>query len=263
MRVALIDADTLVYEATRSSECEIQWDENLWTLHGHFDPARAKIDDTVALIMERLSADRVVMALSDYNEPWRKQVYPLYKANRKNVRKPLMYEPIRQYIHESFETVQMRGLEGDDVLGLLLTEPSDEERIVVSIDKDMQTLPGLHINLMHARKNGEAAWEPRFIAVPDADHYHMLQALMGDTTDGYPGCPGIGRVRAERILSEFCTEDGWFDTAAAWKAIVAQYVKAGLGETEALTNARVARILRTGDYDHDNLKVILWEPALP
>lgn len=260
MRTVLIDADSLVYQAARANEVETQWDDDLWTLHANFDPAAERLDRDVETIKAQLDADRVVMALSDYTAPWRKRIMPTYKHNRKDVRKPVIFRPLREYIHEVYETWQRPGLEGDDVLGILATNPVviEGEKIIVSLDKDMNTLPGQFVNLKYAMERDD--WTVKQVSLAEADCYHMTQTLSGDTTDGYPGCPGIGKVRAERMLADFCLGDGTFDNAGAWQAIVAAYVKAGQGDAEALLNARVSRILRHGDYDYTSKEVRLWTP---
>ena len=45
-----------------------------------------------------------------------------------------------------------------------------------------------------------------------------------------------------------------------WAAVVATYEKAKLSEGDALTQARVARILRASDYDFKRKEPILWQP---
>lgn len=253
MTTLLIDGDVLVYEAAKANEIEIQWDEDLWTLHAHLDPAIDHLDGAVADLKEKLHADDVVMALSDYNDPWRKSVMPTYKANRKATRKPVIYRPLREYVHETYQTYQRQGLEGDDILGILLTHPSivEGDKILVSIDKDMKTLPGEHYRL---RK------DERFsMSLAEADYWHLYQTLTGDTTDGYPGCPKVGPKGAEKILAPFVGDDT-FDNTGAWAAVVLAYQKAGLSEDVALTNARVARILRHNEYSFKEHKVRLWTP---
>lgn len=83
----------------------------------------------------------------------------------------------------------------------------------------------------------------------EADYQFLYQTLVGDATDNYKGCPKIGEVGAKRILDKDCS----------WDAVVAAYEKAGLSEEEALTQARVARILRYEDVGKD-FKPILWTP---
>jgi DNA polymerase-1 len=262
-RTLLIDADSFVYEAARANEVEVQWDDCLWTLHSELPPSIAHLDDRLHQLQEKLEADRVVLALSDYKDPWRKRVMPSYKANRKDTRKPVVYGPLREYLHETYDTYQKPGLEGDDVLGILLTHPKliQGEKLLVSLDKDMKTLPGEHYNFQK---------DVRFtVNVADADYFHIRQTLIGDPTDGYPGCPGVGPVSADKILSpfKFGVWDGnesqvgsIFDLKGAWGAVVRQYAKKGLGEAVALMNARVARICRYTDYDYDKKEVKLWHP---
>lgn len=263
MRTVLLDADVLVYEAATANEVPTHWGDDLWTLHADLKPAIIQLDAQVAEIRENTEADAVVMCLSDYDKPWRREILPTYKANRKATRKPVIYEPLRKYVHENYQTFQRPGLEGDDCLGILLTNPVvvKGEKIVVSIDKDMNTLPGMHLNLKKARDKG--AWFPYTVTKSAADYFHMKQTLMGDTTDGYSGCPGMGPVSAEKLLIPFVIDEpGYdsFDAAGAWAAIVAAYEKKGLTEDDALVMARVARICRHSDYDYTNKQVKLWNP---
>ena len=257
-RALLIDADSLVYLAAKANEVEVQWDEDLWTLHSHLEPAIAQLDAAVSKLQEKLEADRVVMALSDYTNPWRKNVMPTYKSNRADTRKPIIFRPLREYVHEKYETFQRPGLEGDDILGILLTAPGAlegvDERVCVSVDKDMATLPGKHFKLSANGNVGDGETVIREVSLEAADRFHMFQTLTGDSVDGYKGCPKVGPVSAEKVLGDAKT------VAEMWPRVVAAYVKAGLSEEVALMNARVARICRADDYDFKEKKVKLWNP---
>lgn len=238
-----------------SKEYAADWGNDLWTLHCDFAACRLAVDEHIENLVDELKADRVILALTD-TENWRKGVHPEYKANRKSVRKPLTFGAIRAYMHEKYEVYQRPGLEGDDILGLLLTHPSlvKGERIAVSIDKDLQTIPGYHLNDMKARElGGPLESHIRKVSEEEADYYHAFQTLVGDTTDNYKGCPGMGPVSAAKAL------DG-VDPSLYWPVIVAAYAKKGLSEDVALMNARVARILRYTDFDFKKKEVILWTP---
>lgn len=258
MRTLLIDADSLIYSAAATNETATQWDEDVWTYHGNFDSARSQLDCGIHALLERLEADVVVLALSNYTDPWRKRILPTYKSNRKDTRKPVLLRPLRGYVHEKYSTFERPGLEGDDVLGLLLTaatppDPVAGERILCSIDKDMLTLPGLHYNWMKDRGNTGSP-VVRAISLIEADRFHMLQALTGDTVDGYAGCPGIGPKKAEKIL------EGLTTVAEMWPRVVETFVSKGFSEEEALVQARVSRICRAADFDFNSKEVILWHP---
>jgi DNA polymerase-1 len=251
----LLDADSLVYECATANEYVHNWGNDLWTLHARLEPAIEQIEEKISSLKETLEADAVVLALSDYDRPWRKEIMPTYKANRKATRKPVIFQPLRDYCHESYVTFQRQGLEGDDCLGILATNPAlfKGEKIVVSLDKDMKTIPGKHYNMLKGIEFERSE--------EDADYFHFTQILTGDSTDGYGGCPGVGPVSAQKILYPFAGEMGHnFDRVGAWQAIVKAYVKAGLNEEEAIRTGRVSRICRHGDYHYDKKEVILWNP---
>lgn len=261
MKVALIDGDILVYQVASSAETPIHWGDDLWTLHSSVKEAVPNMIEKINEIETDLKADRLIFTLTTTARNFRKDVYPKYKENRKAVRKPLAWKPLREWVAENYETVERPHLEGDDCLGILATNPGTclkdaedgrVEKIIVSIDKDFKTIPCTYYNLTHKTT--------MVITEADANYWFMYQTLTGDTTDGYPGCPTIGPKNAERILAPFRGEDGSFDLAGAWLAVVEQYAKKGLGVGVALQMARCARILRASDYDFKNKKPLLWEP---
>jgi DNA polymerase-1 len=84
-----------------------------------------------------------------------------------------------------------------------------------------------------------------------ADFYFYQQTLTGDAVDNYKGCPGIGKKRATDLLKE---------EGVKWNTVKKAFAKAGMDEFEALTQARVARILRVQDYDFRKEEIRLWTP---
>lgn len=272
MKTLLLDADFWIYMAAAGAEYETQWDSWMWTLHADLDQAIATLEDSITRIIEVGGTDNIVLALTD-DHNFRKDVLPTYKAHRLNTRKPVCYKAMREYVAEKYQTYQRPGLEGDDVLGILGTGLVIKgEKIIVSVDKDMLTVPGQH--LRYDVKTGE--FTPLTVSVQEADRFHLYQTLTGDSTDGYSGCPGIGPVKAEKILEPFffageprwkdATNRNWpgkpasFDGKGAWSAVVAAYEKAGLSEVVALQQARVARICRANDYNFSERRVKLWKP---
>lgn len=247
---AIIDADVLIFQACSATEEVFQWDSEP-TYNANLSRAIDHLESKVGFIKKALEADHVVMALSDYREPWRKNVLSTYKANRKHLRKPEGMEALRNYCHEAYDTYQFKSLEGDDVVGLLMTAPDaaaliEGKRIAVSIDKDLKTIPGWHFNpktetLVH-------------VSTLEADLCFMTQALTGDDVDGYKGCPNIGPKKASKLL------EGRNTVSSMWSAVVSAYAKKGLTVNDALVQARVARILRWGEYNFDTNEVILWRP---
>jgi DNA polymerase-1 len=233
--------------------------------------------------------------LSDPKENWRTSVDPTYKTNRVGVR-PMLLDHLKQYLRDKHGAVHWEGLEADDTLSILMTTPrthleempsliagvegSDRPRRVICVgrDKDFKTIPGLHHSIrMDVSASGGML--VREVSKAEADRFHLMQALAGDRTDGFDGCPGIGLDRAEKIIANpvrLVPEAGvktrgkdkggavtrWFSepTNDYWACIVSHYRKQGLTEKHALITARLARLLRYGEYD--NGAVTLWTPEV-
>lgn len=245
-RTILIDGDIALYEVTMSCEYAFDWGNDIWTLHSDFKTAKEKFDCWVMSIQEKTDSDKAVIALSG-KQNWRKSVLPTYKQNRKSKRKPLIFGELKKYVSETYRTYMIDNLEADDVLGLLAGSPGlgniKGEKVIVTIDKDLMTIPGYHY---YPNKPEDGLIQ---VNEEQADYNHLLQTLTGDAVDGYAGCPKIGPVRAARILKDPC-----------WEAVVEAYESAGLNEEDALVQARVARILRWGEYDIKKEEVRLWTP---
>jgi len=115
--------------------------------------------------------------------------------------------------------------------------------IICSPDKDMRQIPGD----LYDFSDGVVT-----ITEEEGRHWHYVQTLAGDQTDGYSGVPGFGVKRAEA----FFEENGY-----TWRSIVKAFESKGLDESAALRNAQLAKILQCTDYDFDTESVKLWTPA--
>jgi len=247
----LVDGDIYLYQASAVSEYEVDWGEDHWTLHADFAKAKTILSTEMKELHERFEPAHLVFAVSD-KANWRKRFYPAYKANRKSKRKPVCYPALKEWAAHTYQCVGFPTLEADDVLGILATQPLHSllgpifgERIIVSEDKDMKTLPCV---LFNPAKDET----PTRITEEEADYNHLMQALSGDTTDGYPGCPGVGPVKAKKIL------DG-VEPDKRWGAVEEAYQKAKKTKAFAMQMAVMARILRHGDMDIDTGE-LLWTP---
>ena len=243
-KVLLIDGDILLYKIAMNNEVETHWGDGLWTLHSDANMCKADVDLVIEDLGSSLEADDYVVALTD-SKNFRKDVLPTYKDNRKDKRKPLALKELREYVIKKHKGVVWDNLEADDVMGIMATEPTEEERIVVTIDKDLKTVP---CNLSSDGLNVER--------IPErlADYWFMIQTLTGDKVDGYDGVEGIGIKTAEKLIKKY-TNVPLLDL---WKIVKKIYVDKGYTEAEALQQARVARILRHGEYNKKTGKVKLW-----
>lgn len=247
----LIDADVLAYQCAASVEQATEWEDGYWTWHCDEEEVKRQINSQLSFITDTYDAVGLTLCLTDSEGNFRRNVLPSYKDHRARVKKPLVLKSIKEWLIEDHGGYWRPGLEGDDIMGILSTwrvYSPDHPKVIVSIDKDMKTIPGLFV-----QKVGD---DPVEITEEEADWWHMFQTLTGDVTDGYKGCPGIGPKNAEKLLGEI----GFYSLKEMWETVVQAYAKKNLPEEEALIQARVARILRHGEYDMKARLPILWTP---
>ena len=234
-------------------------------LYSKFDDARGVLDDMVAGLAERANTDDIVFTIS-HEKNWRRNIFKEYKANRKDSRKPMCYYELQAYAEDTWPSLKFTGLEADDIMGIYANRP---DSIIWSLDKDLMQCEGHHL----------IDDDIVYVTPEEGARFHMYQTLVGDVTDNYKGCPGVGDGSAEAFLDEpfeyvettSVLKSGpnkgqerttWTKkpTDDVWAGVLSHYIKAGLTEAEALVQARVARILHDGEYDFDKEQVKLWKP---
>jgi DNA polymerase-1 len=250
-RTLLIDADIFAFAGASATE-------GVYHFHGadappaidpNLDEAIEVAQSKIEEVAKKLRATRLIVCLTDERN-FRTDVCPAYKGNRADKRRPSTLAAVKDFFAGRYETYKRPGLEADDCMGILSTHKSliPGEKIIVSSDKDMQTIPGL---LFNPAKDKEV----RRISRLDADRFFMRQTLTGDPTDGYPGCPGIG-PKSKFVAAVMASSS----LAEAWGHVLAGYASKGRTAADALVQARQARILRAEDWDFERKAPRLWSP---
>ena len=125
-----------------------------------------------------------------------------YKGNRSEFDRPTHYEEIRRYLKETWNALEVSGQEADDEIGIRAYEineqSSDQEAVIVSIDKDLDMIAGYHYNWVNKTKYKISAAEGIF--------NFYIQMLVGDNTDNIPGIRGIGPKKALALLDGLSKE---------------------------------------------------------
>lgn len=238
-----LDTDILMYKAATAAETEIDWGDDIWSLYCDLNDAKDAFQMQIDKITQRLGVHDYVCCLTDHKDNFRKEVDPTYKSNRKGQRKPVGYVALCDWVQTTFKSIRKPRMEADDCIGLLASMPVNKGKcIMVSDDKDLRTISGKLYRPMSD--------ELLDISEAEADRFFLTQVLTGDTADGFKGIPGIGPKKAEAILGN----------RPHWAAVEQAYIKAGLTKDDALQQARLARILRWSDYDHEKEEIRLWVP---
>ncbi len=234
---ALIDGDLVVHRICSAVQREIVDDDGYAYWWSDLDEAM----DNLIAFLKRLpgSPPSSLRLLYSDTENFRKKLEPSYKAQRSGL-KPLA---MSAFVESAEPDAQLPNLEADDHLGL----EQALDTYIVTADKDLLQVPGKHYNPYVPNPS------IRTITPEEGTYNFLTQVLTGDSTDNYPGCPGIGPKTAAKILDADCS----------WGAVVDAYGKKGLTEQDAIHQARLAYILqREGDYDWETGEVRLWTPEV-
>jgi len=236
----LIDSDFLAYKAAQACEIGIDFGEDVIIAQSQFSEVLKVFHNELNKVTKAMMEDDFILYFSS-TQNFRKKIYPDYKGHRMK-RKPLGYKRLVNYCRENHNFKLIEGLEADDTIGIEATRHPDPSNIIVSPDKDMRQIPSVLWNMTD---------DVVEITEQEGDRWHLIQSLSGDPTDGYSGCPGIGVKRATELLNK---------NENQWEAVCKAYRDRGLSDDDALLNARLAKILRNENYDHDRNQPILWNP---
>ena len=236
----LIDSDFVAYKSAQACEECIDFGDDVVIAQSDFKETLKVFERELRKITTAMMDDEIILYFSSPKN-FRKEIFPDYKGHR-NRRKPLGYKRLVNHCCDNYNVVIRDGLEADDSLGMDATKFPSTDTILVSPDKDMRQIPGVLWDMTN---------DVEEITKEDGDRWHLIQALAGDATDGYSGCPGIGVKRASDILNKH---------KSPWSAVCKAYEDKGLSDDDALMNARLAKILQHEDYDYDKQQPILWNP---
>jgi 5'-3' exonuclease len=121
---------------------------------------------------------------------WRTVFFPEYKT--RPTRRPEHYQAIRDFLQRRWGATVGETLEADDLIAIRAHEV--EDRVIISIDKDLQQIAGLHYDWVKG--------EEIYVDHITADRNWAAQVLSGDATDTIPGLKGIGPVKAQKLVAE-------------------------------------------------------------
>ncbi len=179
----------------------------------------------------------------DYSSTtFRKEIYPLYKANRSAPPEDLIPQfGLIRHATRAFNLpcIETEGFEADDIIATYArqAEAVGADVTIVSSDKDLMQLVTANVHMYDAMKDKQ-------IGIPDViekwgvppEKMIDLQAMTGDSTDNVPGIPGIGPKTAAQLLEEF----GDLETLLAR----ADEIKQVKRRENIVANAELARVSR-------------------
>ena len=155
------------------------------------------------------------VAFDTHGPTFRSEVYPAYKAQREatpeDIKRavPIIKDLLKAW---NIPILQVDGYEADDVIGTLATKAGQEgvETYMLTPDKDYGQLVTNNVFIFRPRHGGGyETMGPEEVkakyTIPSTEAVIDLLALMGDSADNFPGCPGVGEKTAVKLINEFGT----------------------------------------------------------
>lgn len=153
----------------------------------------------------------------DHGKTFRHEAFPAYKAQREETPEDIRASvPIIKDILEAYHipVLQADGFEADDVIGTLATAAGREgiETYMLTPDKDYGQLVSGNVYIYRPRHGGgydtlgESEVTQKYGIATTAQVIDLL-ALMGDSADNFPGCPGVGEKTAAKLITQFGSID--------------------------------------------------------
>lgn len=172
--------------------------------------------NTLHEVMEKEKPTHIGVAF-DVGHTFRGDAYPQYKAQREEQPEDIRRSvPIIKQILEAMRipAIEAAGFEADDVIGTLAHEAGGMgiETYMLTPDKDYGQLVRDNVFIFRPRHGGGyEKMGPKEVCekygIASTGQVIDLLALMGDSADNFPGCPGVGEKTAVKLLTEFGSID--------------------------------------------------------
>lgn len=168
--------------------------------------------NTLHEVLTKEKPDYIGVAF-DHGKTFRHEAYPPYKAQREETPEDIKLSvPIIKDILKGYKIpiLQVDGYEADDVIGTVATKAGADgiETYMLTPDKDYGQLIKPNVFMYRPRHGGgydiigEKEVEAKY-GIPTPAQVIDLLALMGDSADNFPGCPGVGEKTAVKLINQF------------------------------------------------------------
>lgn len=178
--------------------------------------------NTLDDILRRENPSHIAVVFDPAGPTFRHEMYPEYKAHRDATPEDIKIAvPYIKQIIEGYNipVIEKAGFEADDVIGTLakMAEKEGYQVFMMTPDKDYMQLVTDNIKMYKPARSGGG---PEIIGIPEVQEKFGIErteqvidilALMGDSADNIPGCPGIGEKTASKLISSYDSVEGLYE----------------------------------------------------
>ena len=201
----------------------------------------------------------------DHGKTFRHDAFPDYKAQREETPEDIKLSvPLIKQVLEAMHIpiLQVDGFEADDIIGTIATRFGADgiDTFMLTPDKDYGQLIGPNVFMFRPRHGGgyEILGEKEVgekYGIPTPAQVIDLLALMGDSADNFPGCPGVGEKTAAKLINQFGSIDNMLQHTDEIKGKLREKVE---NAVEDIKMSKFLATIRTDvpmQLDLDELKV--------
>ena len=222
--------------------------------------------NTLNEVLTKEKPTHIGVAFDPHGPTFRSEAFPAYKAQREetpeDIRKavPIIKDLLKAY---RIPILQVDGFEADDVIGTLAKKAGSNgiETYMLTPDKDYGQLVSDNVKIFRPRHGGGyETMGPKEVCekygIPSTESVIDLLALMGDSADNFPGCPGVGEKTAVKLINDFGSIEGLLARSSEIKGKLREKVEE---HVEDIKMSYFLATIKTDvpiELDMENLKVV-------
>ena len=222
--------------------------------------------NTLNEVLTKEQPTHIGVAFDPHGPTFRNEAFPEYKAQREetpeDIRKavPIIKDLLKAY---RIPILQVDGFEADDVIGTLAKKAGSigVETYMLTPDKDYGQLVTDNVKIFRPRHGGGyETMGPKEVCekygIPSTESVIDLLALMGDSADNFPGCPGVGEKTAVKLINEFGSIEQLIARSNEIKGKLREKVEEHVGDIKMSYFLATIKTDVPIDLDMDALKLV-------
>ena len=222
--------------------------------------------NTLHEVLEKEKPTHLGVAFDPHGPTFRTEAFPAYKAQREETPEDIRASvPIIKDILDAMRipVLQVDGFEADDVIGTLATKSGEigVSTYMLTPDKDYGQLVKKNVFIYRPRHGGgyetlDEMGVCNKYGIPTPLHVIDLLALMGDSADNFPGCPGVGEKTAVKLINEFGTVENLLSSTDQVKGKLREKIEAAVDDIKMSKFLATIRTDVPIELNMDDLKVM-------
>ena len=222
--------------------------------------------NTLHEVLEKEKPTHLGVAFDPHGPTFRTEAFPAYKAQREETPEDIRASvPIIKEILGAMRipVLQVDGFEADDVIGTLATKSGEigVSTYMLTPDKDYGQLVKKNVFIYRPRHGGgyetlDEMGVCNKYGIPTPLHVIDLLALMGDSADNFPGCPGVGEKTAVKLIKEFGTVENLLSSTDQVKGKLREKIEAAVDDIKMSKFLATIRTDVPIELNMDDLKVM-------